>query len=75
MIGKDIEKLDDTYIMDKIAYEKIKEDFIKYLEKFEEITTKVSIALNLTEHFRSRVYDISQSLCQFYLILKYTDRY
>jgi len=38
MIGKDIEKLDDTYIMDKIAYEKIKEDLIKYLEKFEEIT-------------------------------------
>ena len=38
MIGKDIEKLDDTYIMDKTAYEKIKEDLVKYLEKFEEIT-------------------------------------
>ena len=38
MIGIDIEKLDDTYIMDKIAYEKIKEDLVKYLEKFEEIT-------------------------------------
>ena len=38
MIGKNIEKLDDTYIMDKTAYEKIKEDLVKYLEKFEEIT-------------------------------------
>ena len=38
MIGKDIEKLDDTYIMDKEAYEKIKGDLIKYLEEFGEIT-------------------------------------
>jgi len=38
MIGKDIEKLDDTYIMDKTVYEKIKEDLIKYLEQFKEIT-------------------------------------
>lgn len=38
MIGKDIEKLDDTYIMDKETYEKIKTDLIKYLEEFSEIT-------------------------------------
>lgn len=38
MIGKDIEKLDDTYIMDKEIYEEIKINLIKYLEEFGEIT-------------------------------------
>ena len=38
MIGKDIEKLDDTYIMDKEIYEEIKKDLIKYLKEFGEIT-------------------------------------
>ena len=31
MIGKDIEKLDDTYIMDKEIYEEIKINLIKYV--------------------------------------------
>ena len=38
MIGKDVEKLDDTYIMDKEIYEEIKINLIKYLEEFGEIT-------------------------------------
>lgn len=38
MIGKDIEKLDDTYIMNKEIYEEIKINLIKYLEEFGEIT-------------------------------------
>lgn len=38
MIGKDIEKLDDTYVMDKEIYEKVKKDLIKYLEEYKEIT-------------------------------------
>lgn len=38
MIGKDVEKLDDSYIMDKDIYEEIKKDLIKYLEESGEIT-------------------------------------
>lgn len=38
MIGKDVEKLDDSYIMDKDIYEEIKKDLIKYLEELGEIT-------------------------------------
>ena len=38
MIGKDIEKLDDTYVMDKKLYENTKNDLIKYLEENNEIT-------------------------------------
>ncbi len=38
MIGCDIEKLDDTYIMDKQIYIKAKEDLIKYLKANNEIT-------------------------------------
>lgn len=38
MIGKDIEKLDDTYIMDKDLYESTKLNLIKYLEVNNEIT-------------------------------------
>lgn len=38
MIGKDVEKLDDSYIMDKEIYEEIKINLIKYLEEFGEIT-------------------------------------
>ena len=38
MIGKDIEKLDDTYVMDKELYENTKNDLIKYLEENNEIT-------------------------------------
>ncbi|MDK2585698.1 selenocysteine-specific translation elongation factor [Romboutsia sedimentorum] len=38
MIGYDIEKLDDTYIMDKQIYLKAKEDLIEYLKVNNEIT-------------------------------------
>lgn len=38
MIGYDIEKLDDTYIMDKQMYLKAKEDLIEYLKVNNEIT-------------------------------------
>lgn len=38
MIGYDIEKLDDTYIMDKQIYLKVKEDLIEYLKVNNEIT-------------------------------------
>ena len=38
MVGKDIEKLDDTYVMDKELYENTKNDLIKYLEENNEIT-------------------------------------
>ena len=38
MIGKDIEKLDDTYVMDKKLYENTKNDLINYLEENNEIT-------------------------------------
>ena len=38
MIGKDIEKLDDTYVMDKKLYENTKNYLIKYLEENNEIT-------------------------------------
>lgn len=38
MIGKSVEKLDDTYVMDKEIYEKTKEDLIKYLNTNKEIT-------------------------------------
>ncbi|MGL5313440.1 MAG: selenocysteine-specific translation elongation factor [Peptostreptococcaceae bacterium] len=38
MIGKSVEKLDDTYVMDKDIYEKTKEELIKYLNTNKEIT-------------------------------------
>ena len=38
MIGKDIEKLDDTYVMDKEIYESTRDNLIKYLKENKEIT-------------------------------------
>ena len=38
MIGKDIEKLDDTYVMDKEIYENTRDNLINYLKKNNEIT-------------------------------------
>ncbi len=38
MIGKTLEKLDDTYILDKNTYEKLKLQIIDYLNKNKEIT-------------------------------------
>jgi len=38
MIGEDIEKLDDMYIMDKEIYERAKKILIDYIEKNGEIT-------------------------------------
>ena len=38
MIGNSVEKLDDTYIMDKDIYEKTKSELIKYLTNHKEIT-------------------------------------
>lgn len=38
MIGKDIEKLDDTYVMDKDKYESTRDNLIKYLKENKEIT-------------------------------------
>lgn len=35
---------------------------------------KISIAFYLTEFILSRVYDVSQSLCYFDLVLKYIDK-
>ena len=41
MIGKDIEKLDDTYIMDKEIYEEIKINLIKYLKNWRDNTRSI----------------------------------
>ena len=38
MIGKDIEKLDDTYVMDKEIYENTRDNLINYLKENNEIT-------------------------------------
>ncbi|MEG2789408.1 MAG: selenocysteine-specific translation elongation factor [Romboutsia sp.] len=38
MIGNDIEKLDDNYVMDKKRYEVIKKELIEYLIKNKEVT-------------------------------------
>ncbi|MBQ6630652.1 MAG: SelB C-terminal domain-containing protein, partial [Romboutsia sp.] len=38
MIGKDIEKLDDTYVMDKEIYKSTRDNLIKYLKENKEIT-------------------------------------
>lgn len=38
MIGNSVEKLDDTYVMDKELYEKAKDDLINYLKVHKEIT-------------------------------------
>ncbi|WP_296647287.1 selenocysteine-specific translation elongation factor [Romboutsia sp. 13368] len=38
MIGKDIEKLDDAYVMDKEIYENTKNNLIEYLKENNEIT-------------------------------------
>jgi len=38
MIGEDVEKLDDIYIMDKEIYERAKKILIDYIEKNGEIT-------------------------------------